>query len=223
MKIFLRFGNVLVIILILLLVFIALDHFNYLPSQIFSDSDFDIEFIPSSKDADADGVVDYSDILNCAREFVGQKPKYKSAYYSGGYPDDDYYVCTDLIWYALKEAGYDFKSLIDEDIKNNKEDYDIDIQDTNIDFRRVRNIQVFLDKYTEKLTTDAEDIAAWQGGDIVVYENHIGIVSDKRNEDGQNYLIHHDGYHKYEEDGLTRKKIIGHYRFNLNLDDLNIE
>ncbi len=216
MEKFLRFGNVIVLVLILILGYIALDHFNYLPSKIFSDSDFDIEFVKSEKDADADGVDDYTDILNGARKFVEKKPKYKSAYYGGGYPDDGYYVCTDVIWYALQEAGYDFKTLIDEDIRNNKKDYDIDIQDTNIDFRRVRNIKVFLDKYTEKLTTDAEDIAAWQGGDIVVYEDHIGIVSDKRNEDGINYIIHHDGYHKYEEDGLTRKKVVGHYRFDLN-------
>lgn len=218
MKKFLRIGNIIVIILILVLFYVALDHFNYLPSQIFKDSDFDIEFIQSPKDEDRDGIDDYTDILNGAKNFIALKPKYKSAYYSGGYPDDDNYVCTDLIWYALKEAGYDFKSLIDEDIKNNINDYDIEIQDTNIDFRRVRNIKVFLDKYAESLTTDAEDISAWQGGDIVVYENHIAIISDKRNEDGISYIIHHDGHHKYEEDGLTRKKILGHYRFNLSVN-----
>ena len=217
MKLFLRFGNVIVLLLILLLFYIALDHFGYLPSKAFADDDFDIEFVPANIDKDNDGVDDYTDILNGAREFVAMEPEYKSAYYSGGYPTDDYYVCTDLIWYALDKAGYDFKALIDEDIKNNINDYDIEVQDTNIDFRRVRNIKVFLDKYTKSLTLDATDISAWQGGDIVVYEDHIGIVSDKRNESGVNYIIHHDGFHKYEEDGLTRKKIIGHYRFNLDM------
>ena len=42
MEKFLRFGNIIVLVLILVLVFIALDHFNYLPSKIFNDSDFDI-------------------------------------------------------------------------------------------------------------------------------------------------------------------------------------
>ena len=219
MKLFLRFGNVIVIGLILLLVYIALDHFNYLPSKSYNDADFGIEFIKSPRDQDVDGVDDYTDILNGAREFIAMEPKYKSAYYSGGYPDDGYYVCTDLIWYALDEAGYNFKELIDEDISLDKSAYDIDIQDTNIDFRRVRNIRVFLEKYTLSLTTDAEDIEEWQGGDIVVYEDHIGIVSDKRNSDGISYIIHHDGHHKYEEDGLTRKKIIGHYRFMLNMEE----
>lgn len=216
MRKFLRFGNIIVIVLILALVLIALNHFGYIP---FASSNEDIAFIPSLKDADGDGVDDYTDILNGAREFIATKPKYKSEYYSGGYPTDGYYVCTDLIWYALDTAGYDFKKMIDEDIAANTSDYDVEVKDPNIDFRRVRNIKVFLDKYAEKLTTDATDTAAWQGGDIVVYADHIGIVSDKRNNKGINYLIHHDGYHKYEENGLTRKKIVGHYRFNLKSDD----
>ena len=219
MKLFLRLGNAIEIILFLILVFIALDHFNYLPQKSYTSADFNVDFIESNVDKDNDGIDDYSDILTGAKEFVSKKPKYKSAYYSGGYPTDDYYVCTDLIWYALKNAGYNFKELIDRDIEENIEDYDIDVQDKNIDFRRVRNILIFLDKWTESLTTDASDYENWQAGDIVVYENHIAIVSDKRNKKGISYIIHHDGYHKYEEDALDRKKIIGHYRFNLKLED----
>ena len=32
----------------------------------------------------------------------------------------------------------------------------------------------------------------WQGGDIVIFEKHIGIVSDRRNWDGVPYVIHHN-------------------------------
>lgn len=215
MKKFLRFGNILVILLFGLLVFIALEHFNYIPHKSYTDQDFNIKYNSSDTDFDNDGIEDYEDILDGAKEFIAMKPKYKSNYYDGGYPDDGYYVCTDLIWYALKNAGYNFKELIDNDIKNNKENYDIDIIDANIDFRRVRNINTFLEKYALKLTNDVNDYASWQGGDIVVYEDHIGIVSDKRNKKGMSYIIHHDGHHKYEEDGLDRKKVIGHYRFLL--------
>lgn len=217
MKFFLQFGHLLVLFLILLLAIISLNELGYLDK--WKTSDIEVPFITSDVDYDSDGIDDYTDILNGARSFIAMNPKYKSAYYAEGYPDDGYYVCSDLIWYALSEAGYDFKEMIDEDIKNNQSDYDIDVIDSNIDFRRVRNIRVFLEKYTEKLTTDASDYTAWQGGDIVVYENHIGIVSDKRNNKGISYIIHHDGYHNYEEDGLTRKKIVGHYRFNLNLEE----
>ena len=216
MKFFLQFCLLLVLFLILLLAIISLNELGYLDK--WKTSDIEVPFITSDVDYDSDGIDDYTDILNGARSFIAMNPKYKSAYYAEGYPDDGYYVCSDLIWYALSEAGYDFKEMIDKDIKNNQSDYDIDVIDSNIDFRRVRNIRVFLEKYTEKLTTDASDYTAWQGGDIVVYEDHIGIVSDKRNSKGISYIIHHDGYHNYEEDGLTRKKIVGHYRFNLNLE-----
>lgn len=217
MKIFLRFGHLFVLFLILLLAVIALKELGYLDKWFVSD--IEVEFIKSNTDYDNDGIDDYTDILNGAKDFIAMSPKYKSAYYAGGYPNDGYYVCTDLIWYALKEAGYDFKELIDADIRENQSDYDIDIIDSNIDFRRVKNIRVFLNKYAEKLTTDAKDYTKWQGGDIVVYEDHIGIVSNKRNNKGISYIIHHDGYHNYEENGLTRKKIVGHYRFNLNLEE----
>ena len=216
MKFFLRFGHLLVLFLILLLALICVNELGYLDR--WKTSDIEVPFIKSDVDYDSDGTDDYTDILNGARDFIAMNPKYKSAYYAGGYPDDDYYVCTDLIWYALGEAGYNSKEMIDEDIKNNQSDYDIEVIDSNIDFRRVKNIRVFLDKYAEKLTIDASDYTAWQGGDIVVYEDHIGIVSDKRNSKGISYIIHHDGYHNYEEDGLTRKKIVGHYRFNVNLE-----
>ena len=106
-----------------------------------------LKLIVSENDQDQDGTDDYTDILNGAREFVSQKPKYKSKYYAGGYPTDGYYVCTDVIWYALKSAGYDLKSMMDNDIKNHQADYAIEKIDPNIDFRRVKNIKVFLDKY----------------------------------------------------------------------------
>ena len=184
--------------------------------------DFNIDRVVSEQDYDKDGIDDYTDILEGARKFVSQKPAYKSKYYKGGYPNDEYAVCTDVFWYALKNAGYSFKDMIDKDISLDKESYNIDKVDSNIDFRRVKNIKVFLDKYTEKLTLDAEEIEKWQPGDIVVYKNHIAIISDKRNKDGEPYIIHHSGNLKYEENALTKRNIIGHYRFILSENDLNV-
>lgn len=167
----------------------------------------------SDIDYDNDGIDDYSDILEGAKKFIDKKPRYKSAYYDGGYPTDDNYVCTDIIWFALKNAGYDFKKLIDEDISNNKKEYDEDVGDKNIDFRRVRNINVFLERNTMSLSVSSID--TFNPGDIVVYKDHIAIVSDRKNSKGINYILHHDGYHDYEDDGLFRKDIIGHYRWRL--------
>lgn len=218
MKFILNYGQFFVMFLIIILFVLAFYHSDIIRIKSYEDSDFGIEKIVSEIDKDNDGVEDYTDILNGAREFVSEKPKYKSKYYDGGYPNDGYYVCTDVIWYALESAGYNLKEMMDKDISEHQEDYPIDTIDPNIDFRRVKNIKVFLDKYTESLTTDTEEIEKWQGGDIVVYSNHIGIVSDKRNKDGIPYIIHHASSIKYEENKLTSKQIIGHYRFLLSND-----
>lgn len=211
MKVFLRFGNMLVLALIILLAIISFYHTG-LFGKIFNKSYVSL-ITKSDIDYDNDDIDDYSDILEGAKKFIDKKPRYKSAYYDGGYPTDDNYVCTDIIWFALKNAGYDFKKLIDEDISNNKKEYDEDVGDKNIDFRRVRNINVFLERNTMSLSVSSID--TFNPGDIVVYKDHIAIVSDRKNSKGINYILHHDGYHDYEDDGLFRKDIIGHYRWRL--------
>ena len=44
----------------------------------------------------------------------------------------------------------------------------------NIDFRRVKNLKIYFEHTAISLTTDVNDIEQWQGGDIVVFKNHIG-------------------------------------------------
>lgn len=99
--------------------------------------------VHSSVDRDADGVDDQLDILNGAMAYVSTHPKYKSRYYATGYPDDGYGVCTDVVAYALKDAGYDLQVLVDADIREQPQDYMVAEPDANIDFRRVRNLKVF--------------------------------------------------------------------------------
>lgn len=169
----------------------------------------------SNNDQDNDGIDDQVDILENALEYISTKPKYQSKYYSTGYSDDEYGVCTDVVAHALNNAGYDLMTLIQEDIQNHPSDYAIDQPDINIDFRRVRNLKVYFDHTAQILTTDVKDIEDWQGGDIIVFRNHIGIVSDRRNERGVPYVIHHDSPWQlaYEQDILEKRNdIVGHYR-----------
>ena len=177
---------------------------------------YDIPVYYSETDKDQDGIDDQTDIFQNAKAYIATKPKYKSRYYSTGYPDDGYGTCVDVVGYALKNAGYDLMYLVDEDIQNHPDDYDIDIRDKNIDFRRVRNLKVYFARNAISLTTDTKQIEEWQPGDIVIYENHIGIVSDRRNKEGIPYLIHHRSVFQmqYEEDLLEYEKIIGHYRIS---------
>ena len=171
----------------------------------------------STADANGDGVDDQLDILNGALAYVSTHPKYKSSYYETGYPDDGYGVCTDVVAYALKNAGYDLQVLVDADIREQPQDYRVEEPDANIDFRRVRNLKVFFAHTAAALTTDVSETEQWQGGDIVVFERHIGIVSDRRNKDGVPYIIHHNDPWQaaYEQDILEKRTdIVGHYRIS---------
>ena len=177
----------------------------------------EIARLQSSEDKDGDGIDDQTDILQGALAYVSTHPKYKSLYYQTGYPDDGYGVCTDVVAYALKNAGYDLMELVAQDIENNPDGYDIDQPDQNIDFRRVRNLKVYFAHTAIPLTTELTESEQWQGGDIVIFESHIGIVSDRRNADGIPYVIHHnDPFQKtYEQDILqSREDIVGHYRIS---------
>lgn len=169
------------------------------------------------EDRDDDGVDDQLDILNSALAYVSAHPKYKSHYYKTGYPDDGYGVCTDVVAYALKNAGYDLQALVDTDIREHPEEYGIAAPDKNIDFRRVRNLKVFFSHTAASLTTDVSETEQWQGGDIVIFERHIGVVSDRRNKNGVPYVIHHNDPWQtaYEQDILEeRTDIVGHYRIS---------
>ena len=182
----------------------------------YDNSYFGIETYKSNVDKDNDGIDDQTDILNNVRDYITTKPQYESKYYAGGYPDDGYGVCTDVVAFGLRGAGYDLRELVNEDIKNNPEKYNIKVRDKNIDYRRVRNLFTYLEGNSINLSTDIKNIDEWQGGDIVVFSTHIGIVSDKRNKKGIPYVIHHERPYQeeYEEDILGSRKndIKGHFR-----------
>lgn len=201
-------------ILIIILIVLILNYFNLFPKRTYNNEYFNIEDYVSKIDKDQDGIEDQTDILKNAKKYVNSKPKYKSKYYESGYPNDEYGVCTDVIAYALKNSGYDLMELINQDMIQNKNDYHTETIDKNIDFRRVKNIKIYLDKYTIPLTVNLNKINEWQAGDIVVFENHIAIVSDKRNKKGIPYIIHHSKRPLYEEDAISLYKIVGHYRIS---------
>ena len=208
--------NIFVIICLFVLGYL-LYYFNFIPHRKYTNEDFNIKTYISKTDKDNDGIDDQTDILNNVRDYIKTNPKYKSKYYATGYPNDEYGVCTDVVAFGLKGAGYDLMNLVNEHIKTNRNLYDIDVIDKNIDFRRVRNLKVYLDNNAIALTNDINKIKEWQGGDIVVFKNHIGIVSDKRNKKGVPFIIHHANPYQryYEEDILEyRNNIIGHYRIS---------
>lgn len=210
------------IIICLILIFIVITFLyklSIIPHKQYTNSDFNIKTYISNVDKDNDGIDDQTDILNNVKKYIQTKPKYQSKYYNTGYPNDEHGVCTDVVGFGLKDAGYNLMELVNEDIINNKENYNIETIDKNIDFRRVRNLNVYLKNNHISLTTDLSKIEEWQGGDIIVFKDHIGIILDKRNKKGTPFLIHHANpiQVNYEEDVLElydKDYIIGHYRIS---------
>lgn len=207
------------IFIVLLIIFITYIFYflNVIPHKSYDNNYFNIPTYKSNIDMDNDNVDDQTDILQNAKEYIKRRPKYKSKYYSTGYPNDEYGVCTDVIAISLLNSGYDLQELVYQDILQNKQNYDIDTIDRNIDFRRVRNLNVYFKNNHISLTTDITKIDEWQGGDIVVFKEHIGLISDKRNQNGICFVIHHSNPFqiRYEEDILeNRDDIIGHYRIS---------
>lgn len=215
-------------ILIILLVIFLLGILAFIGFKIYTgkignktkydNSYFGIETYKSKIDKDNDGIDDQTDILNNVRNYIATEPKYESKYYAGGYPDDGYGVCTDVVAFGLRDAGYDLRELVNEDIKNNLDKYSIEVRDKNIDYRRVKNLLIYFQNNSINLTTNINDIKDWQGGDVVVFSTHIGIVSNKRNKKGIPYVIHHERPYQeeYEEDILNSRKsdIKGHFRIS---------
>lgn len=204
-----------ILIAIIAISLYLLYRYNYIPHKKFTNEDFGIAAYQSSRDADGDTIDDQTDILQSAKDYAATKPKYKSKYYEGGYPDDEYGVCTDVVAKALLGAGYDLRFLVDSDIRRHPDDYGIEQPDDKIDFRRVKNLKVYFKNTAVALTTDVSKIEEWQGGDIVIFSGHVGIVSDSRNKKGIPFVIHnaHPLQASYEEDILeTWGEIVGHYR-----------
>ena len=204
---------------------------------ILTGKDFGLTDYRSPHDANGDGIDDQTQFVQGAREFLAKNPQYKSsAYYTGGYPFADaegviYGVCTDVIAFAFKAAGYDLMALINADMAAHPDTY-IRVNenfDKNINFRRVRNQYCFFKNHAVSLTTDPYKYEEWQPGDIVVTGDpassaHICMVSTRRAEDGVPYVLQlaSTSQSLFEEDYLTTcqlsspvsKPIYAHFRYD---------
>ncbi len=161
-------------------------------------------------------------MASAARRYISNKDlHYDGRYIEGGYPPDDIGVCTDVVWKAMEAVGVNVKDLVEEDIRENFEAYDdiISVQDPDIDFRLVPQLERFFERNAVVLTTDVDDILAWQPGDIVTFESsHVAVVSPLRNIWGRPYIIQHGKDPAGEEDRIYASdgmKISGHFRWNL--------
>jgi uncharacterized protein YijF (DUF1287 family) len=176
----------------------------------------------------ADGL-DAHKLISAARSQVGVTVGYDPAYRKLPYPGGDVAattgVCSDVVIRAYRGLGIDLQQLVHEDMAKHfalyPHQWGLKGPDTNIDHRRVPNLQVFFTRNGKKLdvSSDPHDYAP---GDIVTWDltplghplPHIGIVGDQRSPDGKRPLmIHNIGQGAQEEDMLFDYKITGHYRY----------
>jgi len=147
--------------------------------------------------------------------------RYRDGYYEGGDPPDEIGVCTDVVIRAFRSAGIDLQREVALDIQTNRNAYRIDRPDPNIDHRRCRNLIVYFRRHAQELSVGNNRIQDWQPGDIVFWDargdggvNHVGIVGNRLDADGNPSIIHHwPGMEVEETDGLFRFPVKGHFRW----------
>ena len=148
--------------------------------------------------------------------------KYMQLKYPGGDVSADTGVCTDVIIRTYRNAlGFDLQKAVHEDMKANFAAYPkiwgLKHTDTNIDPRRVPNLETFLKRKGASLPV-TQDKADYLPGDLVTWRldgkmPHIGIVSDKKNADGIPLIIHNVGMGPQEDELLFLVPTYRHYRY----------
>ena len=167
------------------------------------------------------------DLVVAARTQTRSAVTYDGSYVRIAYPMGDVPadrgVCTDVLIRAYRTIGIDLQVLVHVDMKGNFSAYPqlwgLNKPDTNIDHRRVPNLQRFLERAGAKLT--GQEAESYLAGDIVTWMlpgnlPHIGIVSDRKASGADRPLIIHNiGAGPREEDMLHSYPITGHYRYKV--------
>ncbi|MEJ2155140.1 MAG: DUF1287 domain-containing protein [Desulfobacteraceae bacterium] len=169
------------------------------------------------------------DLIGAAKERTRHSVVYDGRYVTIAYPmgdvPNDRGVCTDVIIRAYRKVGIDLQVEVHRDMKANFQHYPkiwrLTGPDSNIDHRRVPNLQVFFQRKGKQLPV-SDRAEAYRPGDLVTWMlpgnlPHIGIVVDRKSRDGKRFMIVHNiGRGPRMEDGLFDFPITGHYRFPAN-------
>ena len=167
-------------------------------------------------------------LVEAAIERTTHRVHYDGAYRAIDYPNGDVPahigVCTDVVIRSFRAIGTDLQVLVHEDMQDHFDHYPsrriwgLSRPDSNIDHRRVPNLQVFFSRHGQMLPTSL-DISDYQPGDIVTWMlpgnlPHIGIITDQVSATSSHYLVSHNmGRGPVLEDMLFDYPITGHYRY----------
>jgi uncharacterized protein YijF (DUF1287 family) len=176
--------------------------------------------------AHAEGENFYLKLVLAAKEQTLQPVTYDGSYVRIGYPNGDVPankgVCTDVLIRAYRKVGIDLQLKVHEDMKGAfavyPRSWGMKEPDTNIDHRRVPNLQTFFRRKGRMLaiSNDPDD---YRPGDIVSWmlpgnRPHIGIVANEKSaSSGRPLIIHNIGRGPELEDMLFDFTLTGHYRY----------
>ncbi len=173
-----------------------------------------------------------SRLTAAAREQVGvttiYDPSYISLDFPGGDLPRDRGVCTDVVIRALRDGwGIDLQLAVNRDMKADFAAYPalwgLTRTDRNIDHRRVPNLQTLFTRIGAEVPL-TEGPTPYLPGDLITWTlpgnlAHIGIVSDRRTDDGTPLILHNIGGGAQEEDILFAYPMTGHYRIGADEAD----
>jgi uncharacterized protein len=158
-----------------------------------------------------------------SQEQVAYDPAYyNNLAYPGGDVPANKGVAADVIVRCLRKIGHDLQQLVHQDMRDHFREYPqlwaASTPDTNIDHRRVPNLEKFLTRSGTGIPL-SRDADAYLPGDIVVWtlangQPHIGIVVP--GPDGRSnvpWIVHNQGAGVKWENVLFDYEIAGHFRF----------
>ncbi len=167
-------------------------------------------------------------LSNAAISIIDETIQYDPSYIGIKYPNGDVPknkgVCTDVVIRAYRKLGIDLQKEVHEDLKANFSLYPnlkkwgLKKPDTNIDHRRVPNLEVFFTRKGKKLEV-SNNPNDYKTGEIVTWMingklPHIGIVTHKKSADGKRpLLVHNVGGGQVLEDCLFSYEIVGHFKY----------
>ena len=165
-------------------------------------------------------------LVQAALERTHHQVTYNGSYFSMTYPNGDVPadvgVCTDVVIRSYRQLGVDLQTDVHEEMLAHFEafpdNWGLSKPDSNIDHRRVPNLQTLFSRKGLVLPVTA-DPADYVAGDLVTWMvsgnlPHIGIIVDQRSADGKRPLVVHNiGRGPRLEDMLFDYPITGHYRY----------
>lgn len=161
-----------------------------------------------------------------ALERTQHSVSYDGAYYSISYPMGDIPegrgVSADVIVRSFRAVGIDLQELVHEDMRDNFRFYPqlwgLKGTDTNIDHRRVPNLQRFFARNGQEIPV-TRVVENYRNGDVVLWRlpdgtKHIGIiVPGPGSRFDEKWVVLNVGEGVEWTDSLLDQEIVGHFRY----------